>query len=135
MIPSINTLFNMNKKYDYYLIRYDFKLVFKNPEKSPQNKTGIFDDKVLISWKNLLEDVINDFKNQGYSFDHIAEMNIITFANKLDMSYDFYIKHNMHAVEWKINAMMKKNQNLINKLDKKKCHPLIRNFSHVPFNK
>ena len=50
------------------------------------------------------------------------------------MSYDFYFKHNMHAVEWKRNAMINKNKNLINKLDRSKCHPIIRNFSHVPFN-
>ena len=28
-------------------------------------------------------------------------MKIIIIANKLDLSYDPYIKHNMHAVEWK----------------------------------
>ena len=60
----------------------------------------------MISWSNFLEKVIDDFKNQGYNFKYIAEMNIITIANKLDMSYDFYIKHNTHAVEWRFNAMM-----------------------------
>ena len=36
-------------------------------------------------------------------------MKIITKANKLDMTYDFYIKHNMSAIEWKLNAMIRKN--------------------------
>ena len=45
-------------------------------------------------------------------------MTIITIANKLDMSYDFYIKHNKPAVEWKLNAMINKNKSLINKLDR-----------------
>ena len=35
-------------------------------------------------------------------------MNIITITNRSDMSYDFYIRHNMHAVEWKLNALIKK---------------------------
>ena len=38
-------------------------------------------------------------------------MHIITIAKKMDMSYDFYIKHNMHnmhSVEWKLNAMINK---------------------------
>ena len=61
-------------------------------------------------------------------------MNIIKIANKMDMSYDFYIKHNMHAVEWKLNAMIIKNKNLISKLDRNKRHPLIRKNSHVQFN-
>ena len=42
-------------------------------------------------------------------------MDIITIANELDMTYDFYIKHNMHAVEWNLNAMINKNKTLINK--------------------
>ena len=37
----------------------------------------------------------------------------------MDMSYDFYIKHNMHAVEWKLNAMINKNKNLIIEFDRK----------------
>ena len=36
----------------------------------------------------------------------------------MDMSCDFYIKHKMHAVEWKTNTMIDKNQNLIVKFDR-----------------
>ena len=50
------------------------------------------DNKTMISWSNFSENVIDDFKNKGYSFNHIAEMHIITIANKRDMSYDFYLK-------------------------------------------
>ena len=45
-------------------------------------------------------------KNKGYTFNHIAEMKIITIANKLKMLSDFYIKHNMHSVEGRLNAMI-----------------------------
>ena len=38
-------------------------------------------------------------------------MHIITIANKMDMSYDFYIKHKLHAFEWKLNKMLDKNIN------------------------
>ena len=33
------------------------------------------------------------------------------------MSYDFFIKYNIHAVECKLNAMINKSKNLIIKLD------------------
>ena len=46
----------------------------------------------MISWHKFLENVIDDFKNQGFKFKNIGEMKIITQANKNDMSYDFYIK-------------------------------------------
>ena len=55
-------------------------------------------------------------------------MNVITIANKMDMSYDFYIKHNMHAVDWKLNAMINKNKSLINKFCDNWRHPLNRKF-------
>ena len=43
-------------------------------------------------------------------------MNNMTIANKLDRSYDYYIKHNMHAVEWTLKPMINKNKNLVIKL-------------------
>ena len=53
----------------------------------------------MTSWQMFLVNVFTDFDNNGYNFNHIAEMKIKTPANKLDTSYDFYFKPNMHAVE------------------------------------
>ena len=53
----------------------------------------------MCSWYILFQNVIGDFKDEGYIFNHIADMNINTKADKLELSYDFYNKHNMHAVE------------------------------------
>ena len=55
-------------------------------------------------------------------------MNIITISNKMDMSYDFYVRHNMFAVEWKLNAKINKNKTLINKFPKTWRHPLNGKF-------
>ena len=59
-------------------------------------------------------------------------MNITTKANKTDMSYDFYIRHNTHAVERKLSAKIDKNKSLINQLNWR--HALIRRFEHVPIS-
>ena len=83
-----------------------------------------FVKKTLISRPTFLEKVIDDFKNKGYNFNHIEEMTIITIVDKMDMSYDFHKKHNMHAVEWKLNAMVNKDRKLINKFNRNKRHPL-----------
>ena len=61
-------------------------------------------------------------------------MIIITKANKIEMSYDFYIRQFMHAVEWKLNGMVNKNESLINKLNRNWRHPSIRKFTHVPIS-
>ena len=53
----------------------------------------------MTSWSKFLEKVISDFKDKGYNSNQIAEMNLITIANKVDMSYDFHNKHLICAVE------------------------------------
>ena len=78
----------------------------------------------MISWQKYLEKVIDDFKNKGNDFSQIEEMDIITMAKKMNMSYDFYIKRIMHAVEWKLNAMINKNQKLVTSLNRNWRHPL-----------
>ena len=55
-------------------------------------------------------------------------MHIITIANKLDMTYDFYLKHNICALEWKLIAMINKNKSLINKFPGSWRHRLNRKF-------
>ena len=55
-------------------------------------------------------------------------MNNITKSIKKDMSYDFYFKHNMHSVEWKLNSLVNKNKSLIYKIDRNWRHPLNRKF-------
>ena len=80
-----------------------------------------------------MENLIRDFKDKAYNFSHITEMNIITSANKLDMSYNFHKKHNMHAAEWKLNAIINENNKLVIKLDRSKRHRLFGKNSHIPF--
>ena len=55
-------------------------------------------------------------------------MHIKTIAKKLDMTFDFYVKNNMSALEWKLNAMINKNKSLINKFIRNWRHPLNRKF-------
>ena len=64
-----------------------------------------------ISWSNYLREAIDILKEEGYHFDHIAKMDIITLAHKRDMTYDFYLKNKMLALEWQIN----KDKSIINK--------------------
>ena len=40
----------------------------------------------------------------------------------------------MHNVEWKLIAMINKNERLINKLNRNWRHPLIRHFALVPYS-
>ena len=64
--------------------------------------TDMIDNTTNVSWSNYIREVI-----EGCDFSHIAEMNIITLAHKRDMTYDFYLKHNMSAFGWKLSSMIK----------------------------
>ena len=109
-------------------MKCQFKLGFNDYQYCPYVTSKLSDNKTLIPWKSWLEEVIDGSKNKAYTFNHKTEMHIITIANKMDMSYDFYIKHNMHAVEWKLNAMINKDIILINKLNPYWRNPLVRKF-------
>ena len=106
---------NHNKNFNHYLIKGQFKLVFINNQDCKYIMTAI--NKITIfSWSNYLREAIDSLKEEGYHFNHIAEIDIITLAHKRVMTYDFYLKHNMPAFERKLNAMINKDKNLINKL-------------------
>ena len=61
-------------------------------------------------------------------------MIINTISCKCNMIYEYYINNPMPMVERRIIFIFAKNPQLINSLDRKKNHPLIRNYSHIPFN-
>ena len=132
--PNINDVYDIfysynikhKKNYKYYLMKCEFNLVFKNNEHCPYVTSDLYGSETMCSWYIFSENVFNDFRDGGYNFNPIAEMKIITITNKLYLSYDFYNKHNMHAVEWRLNAVINKSKNLIIKLDRNKRHSFIR---------
>ena len=74
-----------------------------------------------VSWSNYLREAIDNLK-KGYHFKYIAEMDIIT--HKRDMTYDFYLEHNMSAFEWKLNHLINKDKNLFIKFPRNWRHPI-----------
>ena len=99
------------------------KFFFNDNQDCKYIMTGMIDIRTFISWSNYLRDAIINLKEEGYHFNHIAEMNIITLAHKRDMADDFYLKHNMPAFEWKLNAMINKDKNLINEFPRNWKNP------------
>ena len=88
----------------------------------------MIDSRTFISWSNYLREVINNLKEEGYDFNYLAEMGFITLAHKRDMTYDFFLKHNMPAFEWKLNALVNKEKNLVNKFPQNWRHPINTRF-------
>ena len=116
-----------NKKFTQYFLKVQFKLVFNNQDYK-YLMTDMINNTTNVSWSNYIRETI-----EGCDFSHIAEMDIITVANKRDLTYDFYIKHNMSAFEWKLNAMINKDKNLINKFPCDWRHPINMKFNCYRF--
>ena len=114
-----------NKKFNHYLTKGEFKLVFNNNQDCKNIMTGMIDKKTFVSWSNYLKETIDRLKAKGYVFNHIAEMDNITLAYKRDMTYDFYVQHNMSAFEWKLNGTINKEKNLIINFPRNWRHPNI----------
>ena len=117
-----------NKKFNHYLLKVEFKLVFNENQDCNFLMTDMVDNMTNISWSNYLRDAINNLKEEGYHFNHIAEMDIKTLAHKRDLTHDFYIIHKMSAFELKLKAMINKDINLIKKFPRNWRHTLNRKF-------
>ena len=123
-----------NKKYYFYYVKCNFNLVFDNNFYSCI-EFDLYTNKTICYWKSFLINAIQDFINQGYKFSHISFMNIITIHIKRTMTYEYHITNTMPMVERWINFIFAENPKLINSLDRNKNHPLIRKYSHIPFNR
>ena len=73
-------------KYEYYLVRCEYKLCFFNMESYGIARSELTKNKLMLSWKIFLENANNNLKNNGYDFSHISEMIIIIVCNEMDMT-------------------------------------------------
>ena len=101
---------NIKKKNGYCEVNCQYNLVFDDGQHAEYIIDRLFDRRTSIWWKEFLNGIISSFSNIGHEFDYIGEMNINTIVDNRDRTYDFYIKHNMHAVEWAIKIRLIKNK-------------------------
>ena len=118
----------------FVFVNYDFKTEFDNNFKI--NITTIYvlnieSEKINKSYSLYY---INCLKLKGYKFYNINQMIIDTISDRCNVTYDQYMKYPMSMGERQINFNIARNPGLINTLDRTKNHPLIRKFSHIPFN-
>ena len=116
---------NHNKKIDFYLVKYIFKLNF-DKEFSPPIQSDI---RCIISCfhlKMFLLHWIEYFNTMRCKFSQTPELFTTTFSNKRRMTYDFYIKQTMQLVKPKLNMINYEDKQLIYILDGNLIHPLFR---------
>ena len=134
----MNKIFNYyitthNKNFDFYYINCEFEIQFNNNhiekfEINYHHNTDYTNIKISLLF------YIHSCESRGFKFTCINHMVINTISCLHNITYENYINYPMSMVERRINFIIAKNPKLINSLDRNKNHPLIRKYSHIPFN-
>ena len=123
-----------NKKFDFYYIDCEFGIRFDN-NYTASIEISYHYNTDYINIKSYLLFCIDSCESGGLKFCKINHMIINTISCMCNMSYKYYINHPMSILERRINMIIAKNPQLINSLGRNKNHPLIRKYSHIPFNR
>ena len=133
----INKIFNdyitnHNKKFNLFLIKCDFKLIYNNDLLTPiLIETDFYHNNTLFNLKRYLLYKIDNFIEKGYILSHIDEMKTTTINDKMFMTSNYYITCPMPADELKLNMIISKNPHLIKSLNRSHIHPIIQKYSYT----
>ena len=122
-----------NKKFYFSLVRCEFVLEFDNNFTINIQTHYCYNMDDITKIKSYLFSSIDCFKSRGYKNYNINQMSIKTINNRCNMTYENYMNFTMSMLERRINMIIAKNPQLINLFNRNKNHPLIRKYSHIPF--
>ena len=124
-----------NKKFHFYLVRREFILELDNIFTTNIQTDYCYNMDGITKIKSLLLYWIDCFKSRGYMLININQMTITSLSDRCNMTYKNYMSYPMSMYERRINFIIAKNPQFINSLDRDRNHPLIRKYSHIPFNR
>ena len=121
------------KNYDIYFLNCKFVVKFDN------NFTKIIETNYIFTIEsekmiNILLYAIKWCELMGYNFCCVNQMTISILIDKCNITYEKYINNPVNKVERRININIAKNPQLVKLFDRNKNHPLVRKYSHIPFN-
>ena len=128
-IENILKIYNLEyKKVSFHLIMCKWKLLFSDTIVNVESNTWY-----SVSPGHFLRDFVLSkiklFERQGHKFSQISEMNITFITNLRNMTYEHYLNQPKCMFEWKLNAILAKNPELIN-IFGRISHSLIRKYHH-----
>ena len=119
-----------NKKFNIYFIYCEFRIHFDN------NYTRYLSTECVhnIEFEKIFQSLIFHFeclKINGCKFQNFNQMTINTVCDRCNMKSEYYKHPPMFPLETKLNIIIAKNPQL---LDRNIKHLLIRKYSHSSFN-
>ena len=91
-------------------------------------ETEFYSIDLRINLECSLHHYIDQFVENGYLFSHIDEMNISTINDTQSMTHLYNIHEPMPPIQRRKNIILAENPH------RSHIHPLIKKFSHIPFN-
>ena len=125
-----------NKKFESYTIEVTFKIELDN-NSYPTFKTIVFHlpNTPTFNLQSHIKQYPNFYHISETITKTIADLIIKTISDKrLIKTFKHYLNNAMEMVERRLNMIIPKNPHLNNSLNRTFCHPLIKTYSHVPFN-
>ena len=119
-----------NKKYNIYSIYCEFKIHFDN-NSTRDLKTDYVHNTEVDKISQCLLYCIEDLESKGYKFQNVNQIIINTVSDRCNMKYEQYMHPPMFPLETKLNIIIAKNRQI---LDKNIKNLLIKNYSHISFN-
>ena len=114
------------KKFEFYLIIFKWKIHFSDTTVNVESNTWY-----CVSAGYYLRDFVLSktkyFERQGHKFSHTSETNITFISDLRNMTYEHYLNQPKCMFEWKLNAILAKNPELIN-IFENSLNPLIRKY-------
>ena len=117
------------KKFAVYLNICKWKLHFSDTIVSVKSNMW-YNVSASYYLRNFLLSKIKYFERYGHKFSHISEMNITFISDLRIMTYEHYLTQRKSMLEWKLNAILAKNPELI-KILGNSSHPLIGRYQHI----
>ena len=123
-------ILDYNKKIEFYLIICKRKLHFSDTTVNVESNTW-YSVSAGYYLKDSVLSKMKYFERQGHKFSHISEMNITFISNLRNMTYEHYLQQPKSMLEWKLNAILAKNPELIKSLNRFHIHPLITKYQNL----
>ena len=119
-----------NEKFNFYFIKCIFQIQFNNNIIANIEINNHYSSD-YINIENYLSLYLKSCENAGYKISNINHMIINITSCICNIRYKHYIDKPMSMLERRINYIIAKNPQLINKSHN---HPLIRKYPNIKFN-
>ena len=121
-----NYVLDYNKKFEIYVIICKWKVHFSDTIVSVEDNPWISFSAGYYLRDSVLSK-IKYYEKLGHKFSLLWEMKITYISDLRDSTYEHYLNQPKSMMEWKLNAILAKNPELIKVLGNS-CHPL-ENFN------